>query len=355
MGYTCRAARREAEVYAQRATDYEIHFRESQNSCSNLERSLAEANSRIILLEDALERGNLQAAELRQRMALATLAGDHSFESDNNAIKQDNTLRLLREVQDTAESRAAQLASTTKELYLVQEELAKAKEEMGRLRQEAEDANRLALGLEEQVKGLKEDLQLKSDQSMKFKELQDRVSQALHGTQQSDSVRHASDSTGASDMISGNETEEAHKLAREATQMAAILTEQLAQITSEHQDLESRMSQQALELQKLKSGKEGDLRKRIAMLEREIIVAQNRAEVNEMFRGEHERLAEELIQAKVSLALAQEQIVVLKRSLVKSQEKSMTFASKLTRLETKLYRRLTSHKQKSPRDHPESA
>ena len=48
----------------------------------------------------------------------------------------------------------------------------------------------------------------------------------------------------------------------------------------------------------------------------------NRAEVNALFKEEHDRIAQELVGTKLVWAEAQETIVKLKRSLVKSQEKS---------------------------------
>ena len=109
----------------------------------------------------------------------------------------------------------------------------------------------------------------------------------------------------------------------------------------EKSELQSLLEESRFELQKARSENDAELRKRVDTLERELVVSQNRAEVNEMFRGEHDRVAKELIDTKVSLAQTQEELVVLRRNLFKSQEKSMNFASKLTKLETKLYRRLS--------------
>ncbi|KDD73577.1 hypothetical protein H632_c2040p0, partial [Helicosporidium sp. ATCC 50920] len=61
-----------------------------------------------------------------------------------------------------------------------------------------------------------------------------------------------------------------------------------------------------------------------------------------LLREEGERVAQELVGAKLRLAESEEQLVKLRRQLVKAQEKSMSFASKLTRLETKFYAKMKS-------------
>ena len=68
-------------------------------------------------------------------------------------------------------------------------------------------------------------------------------------------------------------------------------------------------------------------------------MSKNRAEVNGIFREEHDRLARELIEAKIGLAESSEELIVVKRSLWKSEEKGISLASQLTKLETKFYSR----------------
>lgn len=135
---------------------------------------------------------------------------------------------------------------------------------------------------------------------------------------------------------------EAEALARNAALQTADLIQQLASSQSERQEAMTKIGEMREELARLRSSAEGDHVRKIEALERELLVSRNRAEVNNLFREEHERIASDLIATKLAWAEGQEQLLVLKRSLIKSQERSMGFAAKLTKLETKLYRRLTN-------------
>lgn len=149
-----------------------------------------------------------------------------------------------------------------------------------------------------------------------------------------------SESTRYQEQISKLEQQlqEAQSLAETSSSVAADVVQRLAEAQSGRQELSTRVGELREEVAALKTGADGDLRSRIQRLERDLTIARNRAEVNAMIKEEHDRVANDLIGTKLAWAVAQEEIVKLKRSLVKSQEKSMTFASKLTKLEAKFYK-----------------
>lgn len=327
-------SKREIEVYASRASDYADQLKEYQNVCSEAERSAAEARSRIVLLEDAIERSNLQVAELRQRLSLSTIqSNDISVDRSINSNIED-VMRLMREAQDSAEARAAQLALVSKELSFCQDQLAISKRETIDIQRKAEDAQRMASSLEEEVKCLRDELHERDQKRKQYASFHRDAGSSL-----SKEIKKSFEAD--SNLERDTEKDQAHALAQQASLAAAVLTEKLAASNLEKSELSSCLEQARFELHKIKSENDVELRKRVDTLERELVVSQNRGQVNEMFRGEHDRVAKELIDTKVSLAETQEELIVLKRNLFKSQEKSMNFASKLTKLETKLYRRLS--------------
>jgi len=342
------SSRREAEVYAQRAADYAAQLKESQIALVSAERGAAEIRSRIILLEDAIERGNLVAAELRQRLALKEMAGNASAAAadDVDASAADSSssprtidrtremedvMRLMREAQDSAEARASQLASVTQELQAVSQELTEAKQHVLDAQREADDACRLAMTMEEEAKSLRQELKTRDQHRKEFDldELKGQTSQV----QKQDA----------------EQSSKAHQLAQEASKMAAALTEKLAYSNKEKLELTSRLEEARQELHKARAENDVQLRKRVSVLERELVVSKNRAEVNGIFREEHDRLARELIEAKIGLAESSEELIVVKRSLWKSEEKGISLASQLTKLETKFYSVGRRRKKKSIR------
>ena len=345
------SARREAEVYAQRATDYAMQLKESQSACAEAERGAAEARSRIILLEDAVERGNLVAAELRQRVALNEMRKTAGVEAETRDAGKDgndgndgeegpspstsprearrremeDVMRLMRDAQDSAEARASQLAAVTQELQAVSEELATTKQRAIDAQREADDACRLAMTMEEEAKSLRMELKARDDHRKEFDV--DELRQGLQGGA----------TQAATDRIDAERSTQAHLLAQEASQMAAALTEKLAYSNKDKADLRARLDESRQELHTARSENDVELRKRVDVLQRELVVSQNRAEVNAIFKEEHDRLAMELIEAKIGLAEASEELIVVKRSLTRSEEKGISFASKLTKLETRFY------------------
>ena len=333
------SSRREAEVYAQRAADYAGQLRESQLALVTAERGAAEIRSRTILLEDAVERGNLVAAELRQRLALKEMAGNASAAAGVAGIAADkasphsprsprtmdrtremeDVMRLMREAQDSAEARASQLASVTQELQAVSEELTGAKQHALDAQREADDACRLAMTMEEEAKSLRLELKTRDQHRKEF---------------------DIDELKGQTSMVQKQDAEQssrAHQLAQEASKMAAALTEKLAYSNKEKLELTTRLEEARQELHKARAENDVELRKRVSVLERELVVSKNRAEVNGIFCEEHDRLARELIEAKIGLAESSEELIVVKRALWKSEEKGISLASHLTKLETKFY------------------
>lgn len=134
----------------------------------------------------------------------------------------------------------------------------------------------------------------------------------------------------------------ARELAAFSTAELASAVTGLAEAQAERGELAARLSELRAQVTALRTGNEGELRGRLEALERDLLAARNRADVNALFREEHDRLAGDLVQTKLVWAEGQEALVKLRRQLVKSQEKSMSFASKLTRLETRLYARVKS-------------
>lgn len=314
-----------------------------------------------MLLEDAVERSNLQAAELRQRLAAIRPSTDNGEPSADLQM----AMQQVREVQDAAETRAAALATTSRELVAAQDALVAAHAELEAVRQDLADAQRVVTAREEEVRQLKDQLEAKESLALELKQMQrDMAALLAGGTSAKVSPRPGSGASGPADAaalqaaataamraptedgeavdVLRRRTAEAQELARSAAMQAADLVQQLATSQAERQDAAARVADMREELVKLRSSAQGELVVRIEALERDLVVARNRADVNALFRDEHERIAGDLIATKLALAEAQEQLVVLRRSLVKSQERSMSFASKLTSLETKLYRRLSN-------------
>jgi chromosome segregation ATPase len=331
----CRNAQREAEVYSQRAKEYASLLEESHAKCREAEHAASHAKSKIVLLEDKLERSDLQTAEVRQHLALLTISGAVT----SNAVDDTDTLRMIRQVQQASEATAQELASATNEIYSLQQELSVAKENIYKLQQDLEDANRVVASKQEESHELGQELKAREEQLAEFVNLRQILLDAdnRNPSRVSQDVNH---------VVSSNKQDEAdteaNELAQESSLMAAKLTEELAISNTAKIELEKRIEELTARIKLLKSGTNGDLLSRIENLDRELVVARNKAEVNEIFRGEHDRLAKDLVTTKLALAEAQEQIIITKRALLKSQEKSMTFASKLTKLETKLYRKLSN-------------
>ena len=275
-------------------------------------------------------------------------------------------MQQVREVQDAAEGRAAQLAATSRELMAMQDALLSAQSELHSTREELADAQRIVGLRDGEVMQLREELRAKEAQGQELRRLQRDMAGLLAGGAASKaSLALAAGGGGAApgafyspragaggygNNINSSEevamlerrAHEAEQLARAAALQTADLVQQLAASQVEVQEAAAKVSEMREELARLRSSADGNQLRKIEALERELLVARNRAEVNNLFKEEHERIANDLVGTKLSLAENQEQLLVLKRSLVKSQERSMGFAAKLTRLETKLYKKLTN-------------
>lgn len=130
---------------------------------------------------------------------------------------------------------------------------------------------------------------------------------------------------------------EAQQLAAYSAGELAGLVQQLAEAQGERGEAAAKLAELREEVARLRSGPDGELRSRIERLEKEAVIQRNRAEVNALFKEEHDRIAQELVETKLLWAEAQEQIVKLKRSLVKAQERNVTFSARLTKMETRMY------------------
>ena len=355
------AAQREAESHAARAVELTKQLEASRAAEVAVTTSASQLRQRIVLLEDAIGRSNLQVAELQQRLAggpvndsSAVTRNAAPISSRNEAVSGAK-LHQIHEMQDAAETRAAQLAATTRDLLAAQERVSTLQAQLGSVKTDLESVRRTLHLRDDELSVLRKRLDLRDKEIAELKRLHHSLAISSlgnpgekPGAPSPAGMRDGSATTPLDDTPAGllvdfeQRAGEAQELARSATARAATLVEQLAASQAERLEAHAKISDMREELARLRSGAEGDLRSRIESLERELQVSRNRAEVNALFREEHDRLAGELVSAKLAWAEAQEQLLVLKRALVKSQEKSMSFASKLTRLETKLYRRLTN-------------
>lgn len=353
-------ARREAEGYGARAADLARQLDVALAAASVAERNVSQSQGRIVLLEDALERSNLQAAELRQRLVAAQVSpkaiGTGGELPAGLAPELALAMQQVREVQDAAEGRAAQLAATSRELMAVQDSLLAAQSELHATRQELADIQRIVSLRDGEMRQLREELRAKEAQGAEVRRLQrDMAGLLAGGAATKAAVLHAGPETprpgggsggggySADDLaLLERRAKEAEGLARAAAMQTADLVQQLGASQLEVQEGAAKVSEMREELARLRSSADGNQLRKIEALERELLVARNRAEVNNLFREEHERIANDLVGTKLSLAESQEQLLVLRRSLIKSQERSMGFAAKLTRLETKLYKKLTT-------------
>lgn len=397
------AARREAESHAVRAADFARQLEQARAASASAERNSSQAQARVVLLEDALERSNLQAAELQQRVALLCVSRSHNASErkeesplmapaasgdpvnalapgvesmkkegsgaaavenppDGSSISAQelrSAIQRVREVQDASEARAAQLAATSRDLVAAQEAVVALQSDVYTLQQELVDAQRMVSTRDEEIHQLKSELKGKATRIEELKKLhRDRAStnpkddKAEHDLAFAPAVATSAAAAAAvaddASAMQYHEEEqllavkkqlsEAQNLARSSAQRAAECIQQLAHSQAGKTEATTRIEELREEVMRLRSGSSGELRTKIESLERELLVARNRADVNALFRQEHDRIASELIDTKLAWAEAQEQLVMLKRSLIKSQERSMSFASKVTSLETRLYK-----------------
>ncbi|GAB4816179.1 hypothetical protein N2152v2_003225 [Parachlorella kessleri] len=324
------------------------------------------------LLEEKLEASKLQESELQHKLAVvagaAGLAGGAAVAVGANGqlggAAHDQLVHDLEERKRAAESRAAQLEATSRELSQVRAGLQQAEAEKDTLRNALMEAERAAATNQMRLQQLEEAARARQVQEAQLEQLQRDMAAAMLAAKE-----HNSSAAGlaqqketleaelaevrtvhAAELATlGQQVEEAHRLADYSSRELSDVVQRLAAAEAEKGEAEAKVAELRDELFTLRAGDDGELRARIAKLEKELLITRNARDVNALFKSEHDRIATELIETKLLWAEAQEQIVKLKQALVKVQEKNISFASKLTKLETKFYKRFTSSKDKDKR------
>jgi SWI/SNF-related matrix-associated actin-dependent regulator 1 of chromatin subfamily A len=348
----CSAARRDAEALASRSAELSRQLAAAQAAAAAGTLEAGRAAGRAATLEGELERAREEAAELRQRLATAAASSGGgpmgaAAAAAGGGAELDLARRQLQEARGAADARAAQLEAAAAEAAEARAEAGRLQQRLDALAQELSDAQRAVAARAEDVAQLRAALESReADRSELLREMQRdaaaggaRPRPGSGGADAGDAA--APDPAGAAPLLR-RQLEEAQALAAFAASQSAGLVQQLAAARAEQAEQASRAAELRAAVARLRAGPEGELRGRIEGLEKDLLIARNRVEVNALLGEEHQRVATELIAAKLALAETQEALVVLRRSLIKSQERSLGFASKLTRLETRLYRRLSS-------------
>lgn len=323
-----RAALEEAEAESQKTARVVHELETAREEAHAAQLSLAQAESRIMELEETVERHKLELTELQQATK------DHSKSNDGGKTAELAAAMLLaREAQHLAETRGGQIGALNKELMDAKDTIGALQSQMSVVVAESEESKRMCSHRADEVGLLQEKVQSLESQLEETKKLlennSNRISMVLNVP---DSVRE--DQT-------RQELEEARGLAESAATQAAQLVQELAHAQTERLEAVAKVDELREELMLLRNSNDTqELLGRVQALERDLQVARNRAEVNTLFRDEHERLAGELISTKLAWAQGQEELTVLRRELMKAEEKGMELASKLTTMETKLYRRV---------------
>ena len=387
------AAQREAEMHASRALELQRQLGEALESSSNFERQYSQAQNQIVLLESALERANIHSKGLQQQIvgyeilskqktstnpcdSMKDIPDKSNVESSSITespslpfdhanlplsqlpVEMQRAILDVREIQDMAEARAAKLSSLTQELGMAKEEIVLLRKELQVAKEDTIRSKQKDFDWEEKIRKLQRRLQSYDADQQRLQELEDEmndllISKKAAGSNPDINLEVENKKCGELRILEVDESlsnicvlrkrvQEAEMLARNAAVQNADLVVELAAAKSEAIEAGSKLSDVSNELSRIKGGKNAELYSRIETLEHDLMVARNRAEVNALFREEHDRLAGDLVQSKLALAVAQEEIIVLKRQRFKSEEKQMNLASRLTSIEAKLYRRLTS-------------
>lgn len=338
-----------------------MHLKDMQESTSQvgeLSKKLSEAR---VDLQSALA----TESGLRAALAAATAAAAAAISVSNSNNKGGSSGGLENGTPGTGTASAAanvnvndaSMNALTKEVADVRRELATAQTERDTALTQVREVKRALCAQEAAVRELNDALTAQQAQRENMEKLHHamalRASTTATGgsqyhTQQQDMSLSDLATTNNQEALKAleNQLQEAQSLADSSSAVAADMVQRLAETQSERQELQRTVDELREELTSMKSAPDGELRGRIQRLEREITVLRNRAEVNALFREEHDRVAGDLIDTKLAWAESQEEIVKLKRALVKSKEKSMSFASKLTKLETKFYTKLDKWKER---------
>lgn len=337
-----------------------MHLRDMQERTSQvgeLSKKLSEAR---VDLQSAL------ATESGLRAALAAAAAavsvsNSSKSGSSGGLENGNTTNTATAAAANVNVSDAPMHALNKEVADVRRELATVQTERDTALTQVREVKRALSAQEAAVRELNDALAAQQAQRENMEKLHQamalRASTTAAGGSQYYTQQQGGEGMSLSDMAATTNNQEAVKaletqvleaqsLADSSSAVAADMVQRLAETQSERQELQRTVDELREELTSMKSAPDGELRGRIQRLEREITVLRNRAEVNALFREEHDRVAGDLIDTKLAWAESQEEIVKLKRALVKSKEKSMSFASKLTKLETKFYTKLDKWKER---------
>lgn len=339
-----RAAREEAEAESQRSARVVQELEAVRGEAHTAQLSLAQAESRILELEGTVEQCKLQLTELQHVQATSLKERSPNSNPNSNSGGSDSVNRaevaaallLAREAQNLAENRGGQIATLNKELMNAKDIIAALQSQVSVAVAEGEDAKRNCSLRTEELALLQERLQTVEGQLEETKRVLESNSNRIS------MILNVPDSMGE-ECSDQEELEEARMLAESAATQAAQLVQELAHAQAERLEANAKVDELREELMQFRNVSDTqELLAKVHALERDLQVARNRAEVNILFRDEHERLAGELISTKLSWAQGQEELTVLRRELMKAEEKVMELASKLTTMETKLYRRVAN-------------
>ncbi|KAI3429238.1 hypothetical protein D9Q98_005337 [Chlorella vulgaris] len=313
-----------------------------------------ELRSRVLLVEEELEAAKLQLMHAQQTAVVAAGAGAALGGGVEAAAARRRLDSEAEERRRAAEQRAAQLEAVSGELAGAREELADAVAQRERAEAQLAEARHSLAASASELAGLEATLRAREAQLQQAQEAQRSSAALLMATRGRSSTNGGGGGGECGEEASGQAEEErrAHEaeVARISTQLAeaqqlaqysasemAGLVQQLAEAQADRSEVAAKLADAREEVALLRAGPDGELRGRIERLEKEAVIQRNRAEVNALFKEEHDRIAQELVETKLVWAEAQELIVKLKRSLVKAQERSVVFSNRLTKMETKMY------------------
>jgi colicin import membrane protein len=340
-----------------------MHLRDMQESTSQvgeLSKKLSEAR---VDLQSALATESGLRAALAAATAAAVSVSNSSKSGSSGGLENGTTTNTATIAAANVNVNDASMHALNKEVADVRRELATVQTERDTALTQVKEVKRALSAQEAAVRELNDALAAQQAQRENMEKLHQAMALRASTTAAGGSQYYTQQQGGGeggmslSDMAATTNNQEAVKaleiqlqeaqsLADSSSAVAADMVQRLAETQSECQELQRTVDELREELTSMKSAPDGELRGRIQRLEREITVLRNRAEVNALFREEHDRVAGDLIDTKLAWAESQEEIVKLKRALVKSKEKSMSFASKLTKLETKFYTKLDKWKEK---------
>ncbi|EFN59880.1 hypothetical protein CHLNCDRAFT_132885 [Chlorella variabilis] len=253
-----------------------------------------ELRSRVLLLEEDVEASKLQLVAAAAAGGAAAGLGTSRLEAD------------LAERQRVAEGRAAQLDALGRELADTRADLADALAQRERAEGQLAEARRSLAASASTVTGLEAVLAAREAQLAQAQEAQ-RSSLALVSARgRGSSAEEGEGGGGAGELRGLLEAERgahAAELARLSTQLGeaqqlaqysagemAGLVQQLAEAQGERSEVAAKLAESREEVARLRAGPDGELRSRIERLEKDLVIQRNRAEVNALFKEEHDRM-----------------------------------------------------------------